>query len=75
MFFFQELERQAKSHGLPVSDFNWQGITTVNSPPPYNNSYNNTLNPPPSLTSILPSVVLPDPLRRVSAYIKNKTYI
>lgn len=67
---FQELERQAKSHGLPVTDFNWQGIT-VNSPPPYNNSYNHTLNPPSSLTTILPSVVLQEPLRKVSTWNKK----
>ncbi|CAH0562410.1 unnamed protein product [Brassicogethes aeneus] len=33
----QELERQAKSHGLPISDFNWHTMT-INSPNPYNSS-------------------------------------
>lgn len=38
----QELERQAKSHGLPVSDFNWQSL--VNTPPHFN-SYSPNIEP------------------------------
>ncbi|XP_049821556.1 transcription factor EC isoform X2 [Aethina tumida] len=53
----QELERQAKSHGLPVSDFNWQTMS-MNSPNPYN-SYANTQNPT-SIAAILPSLDLTD---------------
>lgn len=41
--FFQELERQAKSHGLPISDFNWQGLS-LNNNMPYN-SYNANIDP------------------------------
>ncbi|CAH1121070.1 unnamed protein product [Ceutorhynchus assimilis] len=44
----QELERQAKSHGLPISDFNWQSLTMNNNPSPYN-SYSNNLDLDPSL--------------------------
>ncbi|KAG5872278.1 hypothetical protein JTB14_034452 [Gonioctena quinquepunctata] len=61
----QELERQAKSHGLPVSEFNWQNIP-VTSPPPYNNSYNNHQNPPPSVTALIPPIILPDPSGKMS---------
>ncbi|ENN74256.1 hypothetical protein HUJ04_012653 [Dendroctonus ponderosae] len=32
----QELERQAKSHGLPIPDFNWQSLSLNNNPSPYN---------------------------------------
>ncbi|XP_066259099.1 transcription factor EC [Euwallacea similis] len=41
----QELERQAKSHGLPVSDFNWQSqsINNNNNSSPYNSYSNNTM--------------------------------
>ncbi|XP_057661799.1 transcription factor EC isoform X1 [Diorhabda carinulata] len=61
----QELERQAKSHGLPVSDFNWQNMP-VTSPPPYN-SYSNQQNQS-SVVSLLPPIVLPDPCRKVSQH-------
>ncbi|XP_050314480.1 transcription factor EC isoform X2 [Anthonomus grandis grandis] len=44
----QELERQAKSHGLPVSDFNWQSLSLNNNPSPYNSYSSN-----PSLDSSL----------------------
>ncbi|CAG9816951.1 unnamed protein product [Phaedon cochleariae] len=56
----QELERQAKSHGLPVSEFNWQNVS-VTSPPPYN-AYNNQENSPTPV--VMPPIVLPDPISR-----------
>ncbi|KAL1492376.1 hypothetical protein ABEB36_010631 [Hypothenemus hampei] len=40
----QELERQAKSHGLPISDFNWQSLSinnNNNNPSSYNSYPNN----------------------------------
>lgn len=43
----QELERQAKSHGLPVSDFNWQSLS-LNTGTPYN-SYSSNPNMDPNL--------------------------
>nr|XP_023015686.1 transcription factor EC-like isoform X2 [Leptinotarsa decemlineata] len=60
----QELERQAKSHGLPISDFNWQNVS-VTSPPPYN-SYNNQQNPPTTAATLIPPVILPDPSRKLT---------
>lgn len=64
----QELERQAKSHGLPVSDFNWQNIS-VTSPPPYN-SYSNQQNSH-SVTNLLPPIVLQDPCRKMPDVISD----
>ncbi|XP_060537287.1 transcription factor EC [Cylas formicarius] len=40
----QELERQAKSHGLPVSDFNWQGLSVSNHSP-YNSYGSRNIEP------------------------------
>ncbi|KAJ8950339.1 hypothetical protein NQ318_021199 [Aromia moschata] len=64
----QELERQAKSHGLPVSEFNWQGMT-INTPPPFN-SYGNS-NPPSSAAAILSPITLSDPSRKMPDVISD----
>ncbi|CAG9855404.1 unnamed protein product [Phyllotreta striolata] len=63
----QELERQAKSHGLPVSDFNWQNIS-VTTPQPYN-TYSNQQNP--QSVTLLPPIVLPDPCRKMPDVISD----
>ncbi|KAJ8918759.1 hypothetical protein NQ315_015079 [Exocentrus adspersus] len=65
----QELERQAKSHGLPVSEFNWQGLS-INPPGPFN-SYNNNQNQPSSVAAILPPIVLSDPSRKMPDVISD----
>lgn len=49
----QELERQAKTHGLPVSDFSWQTL----SPNPYS-VYGKNHNQ--STANIMPSLLLPE---------------
>ncbi|XP_018578937.1 transcription factor EC [Anoplophora glabripennis] len=64
----QELERQAKSHGLPVSEFNWQGLSA--NPPVQFNSYNNNQNPP-SAATLLPPIVLTDPSRKMPDVISD----
>lgn len=60
----QELEHQAKAHGLPVSDFTWQGIPTngslydsFNTSVPFNNAE-------PAISHNLPNILLPDPMRK-----------
>ncbi|KAJ8952541.1 hypothetical protein NQ314_007510 [Rhamnusium bicolor] len=58
----QELERQAKSHGLPVSDFNWQGVS-INISTPFN-SYSTNGNPP-SSEAVLSPVLLSNSNRKV----------
>lgn len=50
----QELERQAKTHGLPVSDFSWQTL----SPNPYS-VYGKNQNQP-ITANIMPSLLLPE---------------
>lgn len=56
--FVQELERQMKSHGLPLSEFNFQGYS------PYNSYQKNQSQPPP--TTLLPPIMLSDPNKKVS---------
>ncbi|EFA11511.1 microphthalmia-associated transcription factor isoform X1 [Tribolium castaneum] len=53
----QELERQMKSHGLPLSEFNFQGYNS-----PYN-SYQKSQNQPPP-TALLPPIMLSDPNKK-----------
>ncbi|XP_017769301.1 PREDICTED: microphthalmia-associated transcription factor isoform X2 [Nicrophorus vespilloides] len=53
----QELERQAKSHGLPVSDFSWQQSSASSS---LYNTYSKSQNQQPT-ASVMPSLLLPDP--------------
>jgi hypothetical protein len=54
--FVQELERQMKSHGLPLSEFNFQGYS------PYNSYQKNQSQPPP--TTLLPPIMLSDPNKK-----------
>lgn len=62
----QELERQAKSHGLPVSDFTWQSSSStgagLNSP--FSSSKTSSLQ---TTASVLPSMLVPDSIKKVLA--------
>nr|XP_022915150.1 transcription factor EB [Onthophagus taurus] len=56
----QELERQAKSHGLPVSDFTWHGSTSSSSL--YTNgSYSKVQNPTAAIMSSIHLLTEPNP--------------
>lgn len=61
-FSFQELERQAKTHGLPISDFSWPTMPTTNIPlyNPYGKSQSQ-----PITTNLMPSLLMPDPTKKV----------
>lgn len=50
-----------KSHGLPLSEFNFQGYSSYN-------SYQKNQNQPPP-TAVLPSIMLSDPSKKVSSLI------
>ncbi|CAH2007899.1 unnamed protein product [Acanthoscelides obtectus] len=67
----QELERQAKSHGLPISDFNWQdnGIP-VSSPQPYT-PYRNHQSQQLSIPTVMPTIDIPDPCRKMPDVISD----
>ncbi|CAH1377656.1 hypothetical protein MTP99_019051 [Tenebrio molitor] len=61
----QELERQMKSHGLPLSEFNFQGYS------PYNSYQKNQSQPPP--TTLLPPIMLSDPNKKMPDVITDAT--
>ncbi|XP_063928219.1 transcription factor EC isoform X2 [Zophobas morio] len=60
----QELERQMKSHGLPLSEFNFQGYS-------YNSYQKNQNQPPP--TTMLPPIMLSDPNKKMPDVITDAT--
>ncbi|XP_044257436.1 transcription factor EC isoform X2 [Tribolium madens] len=60
----QELERQMKSHGLPLSEFNFQGYNS-----PYNSYQKNQNQPPPSV--LLPPIMLSDPNKKMPDVIND----
>ncbi|XP_018332309.1 transcription factor EC [Agrilus planipennis] len=68
----QELERQAKSHGLPVTEFNWQGaqppITSYN-----NNSSYITSPSQPTNSNIMSSLLLHDPVPKMPDVVNDAT--
>ncbi|XP_044764853.1 transcription factor EC isoform X2 [Coccinella septempunctata] len=71
----QELERQAKSHGLPISDFSWQGITPTGAPP--YNTYNTQMPfaTPPTLGTnhaVIP-MMISDPVKKMPDIITEAT--
>nr|CAH7721771.1 unnamed protein product [Callosobruchus chinensis] len=66
----QELERQAKSHGLPVSDFSWQDGIPVNSPQPYT-PYRNHQSQQLSIPTVIPPMDMPDPCRKMPDVISD----
>lgn len=63
----QELERQAKSHGLPVSDFTWSSSAGSGY-----NSYSSSKTPslPTSSATVLPTMLVSDPIKKVGAVLK-----
>ncbi|KAF2905600.1 hypothetical protein ILUMI_00577 [Ignelater luminosus] len=64
----QELERQAKTHGLPISDFSWPTMPTTNIPPynPYGKSQSQ-----PVTTNLMPSLLMPDPTKKICSVFLN----
>ncbi|KAK9889174.1 hypothetical protein WA026_004455 [Henosepilachna vigintioctopunctata] len=72
----QELERQAKSHGLPVTDFSWQG-NTPGGASPYS-TYNTSMPfaTPPTLGSnhaVIPAMLISDTLKKMPDIISEAT--
>ncbi|KAK4871737.1 hypothetical protein RN001_015861 [Aquatica leii] len=51
----QELERQAKTHGLPISDFSWQTLSSSNPYNVYGKNQNQQIT-----ANIMPSLLLPE---------------
>ncbi|KRT84903.1 HLH domain containing protein [Oryctes borbonicus] len=64
----QELERQAKSHGLPISDFNWQGTSSSGC---LYNSYSKMQTP--TTASIMSSILISDPSPKMPDVITDAT--